>query len=569
MAELNPRQHARLLARLAFLYGEERAPSVLGELVSKLQNFARNNPNLSHGPRALASSPAEVWLITYGDQVRRSGEPSLATLADFLDRWLAPEFRGVHLLPIYPYSSDDGFAVIDYHTVDPRLGDWSHVQGLARRYTLMLDAVLNHASAESAWFQGFLRCEEPYRRYFLSPPEEWDLSQVVRPRTTPLLTEFPTACGTKKVWTTFSADQVDLNYREPAVLLEAVEVLLHYVAEGARRIRLDAVGFLWKASGTTCLHLPQTHEIVRFFRDVLDVVAPEVALVTETNVPHAENVAYFGNGEEEAQLVYNFALPPLVLYAFARGDASALTRWAAQLQPPGPRAAFLNFLASHDGIGLRPLEGLLPREEVTFLVERTLAHGGEVSYRDTPAGPTPYELNSTWYDALNPPGTPEELGERRLLASHAIMLALAGLPAVYIHALLGTPNWREGYERSGEKRKLNRRKFELDELEAALSDPRSRASRLLRGMKERIALRARHAAFHPSAPQQVLDLGTGLFAVERETTTERALVLVNVSEHPQRAAVGRGWRDLRTNAPLAGEVVLEPYADLWLTQTRS
>jgi len=565
MAELNPRTRARLFARLAFLYGEERARTVLPRLVEKLQRFVREHPTLARGPRALATSPGEVWLITYGDQVRREGEPPLATLADFLDRWLAPGFRGVHLLPIYPYSSDDGFSVIDYHAVDPHLGDWSHVRALARRYTLMLDAVLNHASAKSIWFQGFLRCEEPYRRYFLVPPEDWDLSRAVRPRTTPLLTEFRTSCGTKKVWTTFSADQVDLDYREPEVLLEAVGVLLHYLAEGARRLRLDAVGFLWKAPGTTCLHLPQTHEIVRLFRDVLDAVAPEAALVTETNVPHAENVAYFGNGEDEAQLVYNFALPPLVLHAFARGDAAALTRWAADLERPGPKAAFLNFLASHDGIGLRPLEGLLPPEEVAFLVERTLAHGGEVSYRDTPAGPAPYELNTTWYDALNPPGTPEALGELRLLASHAIMLALAGLPAVYVHALLGTPNWREGYERTGEKRKLNRRKFRWDELEAALANPNTRASRLLRGLQERIALRARHAAFHPTAPQRVLDLGTGVFAVEREAGAQRALVLVNVSAAAQRAAVGPGWRDLRTGAPVGDELVLEPYADLWLT----
>lgn len=556
---------ARLDQHLAFLYGPETAERWAPVFSGRIERFARAHPELARGPRALATSPAEVWLITYGDQITREGESPLATLARFMDRWLAPAFSGLHLLPIYPYSSDDGFSVIDYRAVDPRLGDWGDVRRLAERYSLMLDAVINHASQESAWFQGFLRCQEPYRRYFLVPPEDWDLSRVVRPRTTPLLTEFQTACGPKRVWTTFSADQIDLNYREPEVLLEALDLLFFYAERGARRLRLDAVGFIWKEPGTTCLNLPQTHEIVRLFRTALDVAAPEVALVTETNVPHAENVAYFGNGADEAQLVYNFALPPLVLHAFARGDARELTRWAAGLRLPGPKAAFLNFLASHDGVGLRPLEGLLPPEEVDFLVARTLAHGGEVSYRDAPAGPAPYELNTTWYDALNPPGTPEELGVRRLLASHAIMLALAGLPAIYVHSLFGTPNWRQGFERSGEKRKLNRRKFREVEVEAWLSDRSSRPRRILHGLKEMLELRGSRAAFHPAAGQRVLDLGRGVFAVERGGGAERALVVVNVTATPQLVTLERGgWRDARSRAPVAREIRLDPYGSVCL-----
>ncbi|WP_293169534.1 alpha-amylase family glycosyl hydrolase [Oceanithermus sp.] len=553
----------KLAERLAFLYGPAAAERWAPVFAERVERFARAHPALARGARALATTPAEVWLITYGDQVTREGEAPLATLARFVDRWLAPEFSGVHLLPIYPYSSDDGFSVIDYRAVDPRLGGWDHVRALAERYALMLDAVINHASAESAWFQGFLRCEEPYRRYFLEPPEDWDLSRVVRPRTTPLLTEFQTACGPKRVWTTFSADQVDLNYREPKVLLEVLDLLLFYAAHGARRLRLDAVGFVWKEPGTTCLNLPQTHEVVKLFRTALDVTAPEVALVTETNVPHAENVAYFGNGEDEAQLVYNFALPPLVLHAFARGDARTLARWAAGLELPGPRAAFLNFLASHDGIGLRPVEGILPPEEVAFLVERTLAHGGEVSYRDAPGGPAPYELNTTWYDALNPPGTPEALGVRRLLASHAIMLALAGLPAVYVHALFGTPNWREGYERSGEKRRLNRRKFREAEVEAWLGQPRSRPRRILEGLKRMLRARAAHPAFHPAAAQEVLELGPHLFGVDRAARGARARVVVNVGPTPQRVPLPAGATNLLGGERLGAEVWLQPYDYLW------
>src|SRR5690606_35016656 len=108
-----------------------------------------------------------------------------------------------------------------------------------------------------------------------------------------------------------SADQVDLNFKNPAVLLATTRALLFYVEHGAKFIRLDAIAYLWKEIGTPCIHLPQTHQVIQLMRAVLDEVAPDVRLITETNVPHPDNISYFGAGTNEAQLVYNFALPPL------------------------------------------------------------------------------------------------------------------------------------------------------------------------------------------------------------------------------------------------------------------
>lgn len=166
---------------------------------------------------------------------------------------------------------------------------------------------------------------------------------------------------------------MDLNARNPVVLTALLEARCSSTQQKARFIRLDAIAYLWKEIGTACIHLPQTHAVIQLMRAVLDLAAPHVKLITETNVPHRDNISYFGDGRNEAQLVYNFALPPLVLHALLRGDASYLNQWAAGLAAPTPETAFFNFLASHDGIGLNPARGILPEAEIGFLVERCQA----------------------------------------------------------------------------------------------------------------------------------------------------------------------------------------------------
>jgi len=508
---------SRLERELTFIYGEE-GRRLAEELLPELRAFAARHPGLEGPANRLDLGPGDAMLIAYPDQVRAPGQPHLATLRSWI-RTHAGWLSALHLLPLHPYSSDDGFAVIDYYAVREDLGGWEEVRRIARERRLMLDAVINHASAESRWFRAMLAGDPAYQGFFLEDPG-WDTGRVVRPRTSPLFTEI----AGRRFWTTFGPDQVDLDYRNPRVFQAVLRVLLLFLDQGAEFLRLDAVGFLWKAPGRPSIHEPETHALVRAFRAALDLAAPRAKLVTETNVPHAENIAYFGNGFDEAQLVYNFALPPLVLHAYATGDARRLSAWAAEIRPPSPRTAFLNFLASHDGIGLRPLEGLVPEEEVARLVERARAHGGEVSHRRSGDRELPYELNLTWWDALNPPGEDEAVGLRRHLGAHLILLALAGLPAVYFHALLGTPSWHRGFRESGIKRRLNRRKFALAELKSALADPGHRYARVLAGMK------ALFAAVHadPLAGHRVLEVDPRLFAAERDGHR----FYVNVSPEP-------------------------------------
>jgi sucrose phosphorylase len=559
---------------LAGLYGHDAGGSVTKRLVQLLENY--NVRTSTSQPGGL--DQRDTILITYPDQIRQEGRPSLSVLESFCRVYLRNVITGIHILPFYPWTSDDGFSVVNYREVDPRYGDWEDIHRLSQDFELMFDAVINHVSVRSAWFQFMLAGEARYRDYFVIPAESDDLSQVVRPRALPLLTEFQTAKGTAKVWTTFSADQVDLNYSNPEVLLEILDVLLFYISRGADFIRLDAIAYLWKQPGTTCINLPQTHAIIRLFRAVLNQVAPHVMLITETNVPHAENISYFGDGKNEAHLVYNFSLPPLVLHAFQTGSAKTISRWAAGLDLPAG-ATFFNFLASHDGIGLNPLRGILPEQGIETIVENVRSHGGLVSYKHMPDGTQlPYELNINYFDALSDPygAEPVETQVDRFLTAHAILLAMRGLPAIYFHSLVGSRSWREGAQASGHNRTINRRKLERKELENLLSDPDALPSRVFSRMAHLVRIRREHPAFHPYGDQEVITTAPGIFGLLRTSPDggEQILCLQNISNREEHLeginSYDRWTYDLienkRCNADLP--LSLKPYQTLWLIESK-
>lgn len=560
--------HRELLHdELVALYGHPAGDIAAERLLALLAE----QPRLP-GRRALTER--DVVAIAYPDHLRSAGATPLATLAAFAAERLDGLVSAIHLLPIHPYSSDDGFAVTDCGTVDPRHGSWDDIAALSRRFRLMLDLVVNHVSAEHPWFRAFLRGEQPYADWFVVPAPHDDLRDVRRPRATPLLTTFDTATGPQDVWTTFGPDQVDLDYRRPDVLLAAIRVLLSYVRHSAYFVRLDAVGFVWKQPGTECIHLEGTHAVIRILRAVLDVVAPDVRLVAETNVPHDENITYLGGGRREAQLVYNFALPPLLVHTVHTGDATTLSSWASELRTPVPSAMFLNFTASHDGIGMTPVTAVLAADERAALVRRVVGHGGLVSHRQLPdGGLEPYELNIAYVDALTAPDEPMERRVARLVVTQAIMLALKGVPAVYLPTLLGVPSWIDGVAQKGHPRAINRRKLRLggdgDDVfdAAALDDPRTETG--LTFLRVSALLRARRstAAFDPRSLQRVLDHGPQVFALERTTPDGSASVLalheVRGEQRDLRLPPGR-WRDLVTGEDHADAMTLPGYGVAWL-----
>ena len=502
----------RLRRRMESLYGAE-ADTCLERLV---MTAGRYDIHPASRPPPQSWTQADILLIAYGDILQNLPERPLVTLKRFLDQHLKHVFNWVHLLPFFPYSSDDGFAVMHYRNINPKLGTWADLRALQEHFQLAFDLVLNHVSAKSGWFSDYLIGVAPARHYFIEVDPADDCSAVVRPRCGLPFTSFMTREGVRHVWTTFSPDQIDLNYTQPDVLFEIFDLLLYYIAMGARMIRLDAVAYLWKKPGTTCINLPETHEIVRLFRDWLALNAPDVRLLTETNVPQAENISYFGVGDE-AHMVYQFVLPPLLLHTLLVGNTTALAQWAGALPAPPPGCTFLNFTASHDGIGLRPLEGLLAQTDIQRLCALVRQQGGDVSERTNADGSqSPYELNITWFDALTGAGPyagPEHV--QRFLCSQLIALALKGVPALYFNSLVATPNDRAGVERTRQPRAINRRKWMETDLLKQLNDPATATARVFHECRRVLQLRARHPAFHPDGPQKVLDCGSACFALER------------------------------------------------------
>lgn len=554
------------------LYGEETgayAARKIGELIDKYKIEEKEDELFSE---------KDAVLITYGDSLSGEAEKTLSTLYRFAREELKDIISTIHILPCFPYSSDDGFSVIDYAEIDPPLGTWEDIRRLSSEFKVMLDLVLNHISAQSPWFKKYLAGEEGFKDLAIEVNPETDLSMVTRPRALPLLTPFQKDDGeTVHLWTTFSADQVDLNFESAEVLLKMIEILLLYAREGGSIVRLDAIAYLWKEIGTGCIHLPQTHAAVKLLRLAFNAVRKQGIILTETNVPHPENISYFGNGYDEAQMVYNFTLPPLLLYSFITEDTRILTRWARTLTTPSEVTTFFNFTASHDGIGVRPLEGIIPPEGFQTLVDVVKQNGGRVSYKRNPDGSeSPYELNITYVDAYF--RKDPHLHARRFLASQSIQMTLPGIPAVYIHSLLGSHNWNEGVEQTGRARTINREKLNLDTVKKELNEKNSFRHRVFTGYKKLLKTRREQLAFHPNASFEIPDIHPNVFFIIRRAKNQVIYAFTNVSSRDIRVDlkeknidIQRELTDLLTGGGESwkprepGVLELSPYEVLWLT----
>ncbi len=589
----------RVTQQLEFIYRDVGGVSdyrALALSLFEIMGFGSDEKNI-HEPTPHQGhwSEKDVILITYGDSLEKheqspesfndrylsclkQTEKPLITLKNFLDERCKDFINSVHILPFYPYSSDDGFSVINYVAVNEALGDWTHVNDIADSYRLMADLVINHCSSRSIWFSNFLQDKTPGRGYFFTADKDADIKDVVRPRTSSLLQEVETAAGTQHVWCTFSHDQVDLDFSNPEVLAEFVRIIRVYLDNGVRIFRFDAIAFLWKIPGTTCLNLEETHEMVRLFRTLVEHAEPSSVIITETNIPNVENLAYFGNANE-AHCVYNFSLPPLLVNTLLTGDSHYLNLWLMSMPPAQSGTAYFNFIASHDGIGLRPAEGLLEQQEIDKMVETLQSFGGRVSMRALDNGVNkPYEINIALFDAMKGTVAGEDAYQvRRFVCAHAIMFALEGIPGLYIHSLLATPNDYAKLEHTSHNRSINRHRWDIGFLETLLDDPATSQAQVFNELKELLQVRISQSAFHPNAHQYVLHLGHSLFGFWRESVDHRQRIfcIFNISKETINLSMAEvnlpeddEWFDLMGAGKildLKADVVMQPYQFFWLS----
>ncbi|MBR9891512.1 sugar phosphorylase [bacterium] len=567
---------ARLSSLLHFIYPDVDS-HILGSQV--VEAFWPEDTHRRRQPRKPGNNlwtQNDAVLITYGDSLIDGYHKPLDLMHDFLLNHMKGVVNGVHILPFFPFTSDDGFAVTDYRKVNPQLGEWADITRIGSEFHLMSDLVLNHVSSQGVWFNAYRQGQKPYDKFFFEADPSDDVSMVTRPRTTPLLQEVETAMGTRHVWCTFSHDQIDLDFRNPDVLLEIVRIIRLHIDMGVRIIRLDAVAFLWKELGTNCIHLPQTHAVIQLMRLLMDYATETVILLTETNVPKAENLSYFGR-RNEAHVVYNFPLPPLTLHAMMSGSARYLNDWQRTMPPAPLGCAYLNFTASHDGIGMRPAEGLLPPPEIGQIIDTIHEIGGKVSMRSLPGGgEAPYELNCTFFEAMGRTfkGT-DDLHFDRFLCSQTIPMSLEGIPAFYIHSMLATPNDLEAVERRGMNRAINRHRWDYPELQEKLADPETIHARVLAALSERLKIRSQQPGFHPNATQFTLNVDDRIFGLWRQSLdrAQSIFALHNVSDEtieiPQadlNLIADESWVDLLSGETIkAGPVEMAPYQCRWIT----
>ncbi len=536
--------------------------------IVKLVNFYK--PKISKKAHSL--SEKDIILISYGDSIKKPDELPLESLKNLYTHKFSEFINTIHILPFYPYTSDDGFSVIDYKKVNPELGTWDNIQDLNKHANLMFDAVINHISQKSDWFQKYLQNDTDFQDYFIEVDPNADLSDVVRPRALPLLTPFTDKDNNKKhVWSTFSADQIDINFASPKVFLAVLDVLLFYMQQGSKLIRLDAIAFLWKKIGTSCIHLPQTHEIIRIYKSILTTLDPDLVLITETNVPHQENISYFGNGTDEADMIYNFSLSPLLIYSVKKQDVSNLHEFASSVNLPSNKVCFFNFTASHDGVGVRPLEDILTPNEINELVQQSKDNNGFVSYKNNPDGSqSPYELNCNYFNLLSSSTTDTQTRVNRFLLTQAVMLSMPGVPGIYIHSLLGSENDLEGVKKSGIKRRINREKLNFDTLLNELSNEKSIRYLIFTQYKKIIEGRIKHRAFHPFGKAEYFIENNGnLWIIHRTYKKSSLWAIFNFSDTVQKCkAKAKVKNNLLSNVSIKNENIweLSAYSFKWYNE---
>ena len=517
-----------------------------------------------------------IVMITYADTIEDTNSLPINSINNFLKTYCSDTFEIVHILPFFPSSSDKGFSVKDYYSVYHQFGQWNDILRISKEFGVMADVVINHGSSESLWFKNFIKGEGKGSDYFLNFDEPFDTSKVVRPRTSDLLNPVKTTNGIKYTWCTFSKDQVDYNFSNPVVLFEFVQIIIFYLAKGITVFRFDAVAFIWKKIGTSCINLEKTHEIVRLFRTLLTYLSPKAILVTETNTPARENVSYFGNANE-AHWIYNFSLPPILIYSILAGDSSYLEKLTMSMPPSQLGTSYLNFIASHDGIGLRPAETFLTKDEVTRFINLMEQNGGRVSYRSNNTDtPEPYEINITLFDAMRESFNKDvNLCVERFICIHAIMLSLEGVPAFYIHSLFGTRNDYALYKQSNQNRSLNRGKIKISEID--LSNESEPQSYIFLQLKKLMLIRKKQPAFHPNAVQFTLHLGSNLYGIWRQSLDKKQSIfcisnltdeVVNLSLLDLNLIGFDHWRDIISEIEIddiTSEIKFRPYQTMWLT----
>ncbi len=540
------------------------------QIIQIIKKFNQNNSK-----KKLAISEKTSLVICYGDNINSNQKSSIKVFQNFFKKNLKKYFNAIHFLPFYPSSSDSGFAVKDHYKIEKRIGNWSDIKKISKNNHVMADIVINHSSARGLWFKNFLKKKRPGKDYFLTVNSKFNTSKVVRPRDHKLLKKIDIFNKSDYIWRTFSADQIDLDFNNPSVLLRFIKIMVHLVSNGVTIFRLDAIAYLWKKNGTNCINLKQTHEIVKLLRLISNLLNVETIIITETNLPEKENLSYFGKNDE-ANWIYNFSLPPLLIHAFLFENSSYLNKWSKNLPNTKFQNSYLNFIASHDGIGMRPTEGILNKRSLNNFLKRLKKNGSKFSYRKVQnKSRKVYEANITVFDALKKSDT-DPNGKfflERYISAHAIMISFEGIPAIYFNSLFGKSNDEAKYVITGNNRDVNRFKWSYDNIIKKLKDKNSKQSIFFQNLGKLLEIKRKQKAFHPNAKRLNINLGSKIFCYERISLDKKQTIIciTNLSTKLQYIKINKNlikYRDLlgrKIFFTFDKKIKLNPCQTIWLS----
>ncbi len=540
------------------------------QIIQIIKKFNQNNSK-----KKLDISEKTTLVICYGDNINSNQKSSIQVFQNFFKENLKKYFNAIHFLPFYPSSSDSGFAVKDHYKIEKRIGNWSDIKKISKNNHVMADIVINHSSARGLWFKNFLKKKRPGKDYFLTVNSKFNTSKVVRPRDHKLLKKIDIFNKSDYIWRTFSADQIDLDFKNPSVLLRFIKIMVHLVSNGVTIFRLDAIAYLWKKNGTNCINLKQTHEIVKLLRLISNLLNVETIIITETNLPEKENLSYFGNNNE-ANWIYNFSLPPLLIHAFLFENSSYLSKWSKKLPNAKFQNSYLNFIASHDGIGMRPIEGILNERSLNNFLKRLKKNGSKFSYRKVQnKSRKVYEANITVFDALKKSNT-DPNGKfflERYISAHAIMISFEGIPAIYFNSLFGKSNDEAKYVITGNNRDVNRYKWSYENITKKLKDKNSKQSIFYQNLVKLLEIKRKQKAFHPNAKRLNINLGSKIFCYERISLDKKQTIICisNLSTKLQYIKINKNlikYRDLlgrKIFFTFDKKIKLDPCQTIWLS----
>lgn len=518
---------------------------------------------------------SEAFLFAMPDALQDGVNKPLETLLNFVSENCAGLFSTLHVLPFCSTAHLNSTAVLDFKTGDPKLGDFDVFTKKDYGLKFMADIELNHVSNRSPWLKNYLDDMEGYENLFMTTWNDFDYDKVYSDGHKPHFDHQQKIHHGKPLLllSTKGEGVIDFNYGDYHTFIRMLDVILYYTSQKFAALRFLDVDYIWKDPSFAWEGHLKSHYLLKIIRSVMDIVNPDMALAIANPSKRGMAFSYLGSGRDEMQFIYNEALPALLVHAMLNGNSRRLSRWVLSLETGSTFTSLLNASASYDEIDLRPLEGILPKASIESLARHALESGGSVEYYQREDGiKAPEKLHVGFLDIMHKKGDSRELTVKRFMASQALQAILPGIPAVYLHAFLGSTNYA-GPGRGDLARWVlsTHESLDVTALVDELNNPNSMRGMVFKAYSEMLRIRNQQPAFNPRAGFEVAVIDPSVFTLRRYALKQTIWTFTNTSAGYRRVSLDSlgyfaEFVDLISGKEFkSSQIELGPYEYLWLT----